>query len=422
MDDEKSFENRLNLGKTFLIGLGFFSSSLLWSVYNSFVPLILRDFVTSTTLIGMIMTIDNFFGVIFQPLFGMISDRTRTRIGKRMPYILIGAPVCGFLFSLIPGMKTVPGLMTVLILFNFGMSVWRSPMIALMPDLTPENKRSQANGVINLMGGLASILAFLVGGKLANLYGRAATFRMAAGFLLIAVLVLFFLVKEKKTDAGAPLDGGNAEKFGDDFPGLAGFGAFRRLDPSRRRSLGLILLAIFFWFCAFNALETFFTSYATDTFGLSEGSAAMTLAFFSVSFVAFALPAGLLGAKIGRRKTILIGLVGLIVIFLPMNLISNLKIVRVLLLIGGCFWAFININSLPTVLNFARAEELGTFTGYYYFFSFSAAIVSPILFGFIRDLSGTFGTLFIYAPICFVIALFCIALFRQDSGGKISEE
>ncbi len=419
MDYEKSFENRLNLGKTFLIGLGFFSSSLLWSVYNSFVPLILRDFMTSTTLIGMIMTIDNFFGVIFQPLFGMVSDRTRTRIGKRMPYILIGAPVCGFLFSLIPGMKTVPGLMTVLILFNFGMSVWRSPMIALMPDLTPENKRSQANGVINLMGGLASILAFLVGGKLANLYGRAVTFRMAAGFLLIAVLILFFLVKEKKADAGTPPDGESAEKSGDDFPGLAGFGAFRRLDPSRRRSLGLILLAIFFWFCAFNALETFFTSYATDTFGLSEGSAAMTLAFFSVAFVAFALPAGLLGAKIGRQKTILIGLVGLIVIFLPMNLISNLKIVRVLLLIGGCFWAFININSLPTVLNFAREEELGTFTGYYYFFSFSAAIVSPILFGFIRDVTKTFGTLFIYAPICFAIALVCIALFRQETGEEI---
>ena len=331
MNHEQSPENRLNLGKTFLIGLGFFSSSLLWSVYNSFVPLILRDFVTSTTIIGMIMTIDNFFGVIFQPLFGMLSDRTHTRIGKRMPYILICAPICGFLFSLIPGMKTVPGLMAVLILFNFGMSVWRSPMIALMPDLTPENKRSQANGVINLMGGLASILAFLVGGKLANLYGRAATFRMAAGFLLVAVLILFIFVKEKKTAASDSDHGGNAANAEDELPGLAGFGAFRRLDPVRRRSLGLILLAIFFWFCAFNALETFFTSYATDTFGLSEGTAAMTLAFFSVSFVAFALPAGLLGAKIGRRKTILIGLVGLIAIFLPMNVISDLNIVRILL-------------------------------------------------------------------------------------------
>ena len=190
--------NRLDMRKTFLIGLGFFSSSLLWSVYNSFVPLILRGFISSTTLIGSIMTIDNIFGVIFQPLFGMLSDRTRTPIGKRMPYIIIGAPVCGILFALIPQMRSLFALMAIVILFNFVMSIWRSPMIALMPDLTPEKQRSQANGIINLMGGLAAILAFLVGGKLADAYGRAATFQMASGTLLIAVILLFIFVKEKK--------------------------------------------------------------------------------------------------------------------------------------------------------------------------------------------------------------------------------
>lgn len=407
---EKSSENRLDMAKTFLIGLGFFSSSLLWSVYNSFVPLILRGFVSSTTLIGSIMTIDNLFGVIFQPLFGTISDRTRTRIGKRMPFIIIGAPICGFLFALIPGMNSLPALMAVVILFNFIMSVWRSPMIALMPDLTPETQRSQANGIINLMGGVASILAFLVGGKLADLYGRAATFQMAAGFLLIAVVILFLFVKEK------PIDGGTIESaaalVAEDKPKIGGFGAFMRLDTERKRALTLILLAIFFWFCAFNAVETFFTSYATVTFGLSDGAASMTLAFFSVSFVAFAIPAGFLGGKIGRRRTILIGLLGLIAVFLPMNFVSDLMFVRVLLLMGGCFWAFVNINSLPTVLNFAAEAELGTFTGYYYFFSFSAAIVSPILFGLIRDISGTFATLFIYAPVCFALAVICVLKFK----------
>ena len=250
--------NRLDMRKTFLIGLGFFSSSLLWSTYNSFVPLILHGFISSTTLIGSIMTIDNIFGVIFQPLFGMLSDRTRTPIGKRMPYIIIGAPVCGILFALIPQMRSLFALMAIVILFNFVMSIWRSPMIALMPDLTPEKQRSQANGIINLMGGLAAILAFLVGGKLADAYGRAATFQMASGTLLVAVILLFVFVKEKKSPDSAVSGAGGSEL---DSLRSGGFGAFRRLDRTRRRGLGLILFAIFFWFCAFNAVETFFTLY-----------------------------------------------------------------------------------------------------------------------------------------------------------------
>lgn len=414
MQQSRQNPERLNTGKTMLIGLGFFSSSLLWSIYNSFVPLILRDIVSSTTLIGIIMTIDNFFGVIFQPLFGAISDKTHTKIGKRMPYILIGAPICGLLFALIPNLShSLPLLMTVVILFNFGMSVWRSPMIALMPDLTPESQRSQANGIINLMGGLASILAFLVGGKLADAYGRSATFLMATVFLLIAVAVLFLFVKEKPTEKLTnETDSQGVDASNERQSEQGGFAAFKRLPKDRQRNLLLILLAIFFWFCAFNAVETFFTSFAVETFELSDGVASMTLAFFSVSFVAFAVPAGYLGAKIGRRKTILIGLIGLVIVFLPMVYASNLWLMRGLLLIGGCFWAFININSLPMVLQFANEAEIGTFTGYYYFFSFSAAIVSPILYGVIRDISGSFSTLFVYAPICFALAVVCMALFN----------
>lgn len=186
----------MNYGKTFLIGTGFFASSLLWSLYNSFVPLILKDFITSSTLIGLIMTIDNAFGVIFQPLFGSLSDRTRTRFGKRMPYIMIAAPICSVLFFFIPQMPSLVTLMLIVIIFNFGMSVWRAPIVALMPDLTPSQHWSKANGVINLMGGVASIIAFLIGGKIANSYGRLATFGMGSVVMLLAVLTLFMFVKE----------------------------------------------------------------------------------------------------------------------------------------------------------------------------------------------------------------------------------
>ena len=177
---------KLNYGKTFLIGTGFFASSLLWSIYNSFMPLILRDFITSTAIIGLIMTIDNIFGVIFQPLFGAMSDRTYTRFGKRMPYIMIAAPLCAGLFFFIPRMPTLVTVMAVVIVFNFGMSVWRAPIVALMPDLTPSQHWSKANGVRKLMGGVPALL-LLIGGKIADSYGRSATFSMGSIVMLIAV-------------------------------------------------------------------------------------------------------------------------------------------------------------------------------------------------------------------------------------------
>ncbi len=397
---------KLRYGKTMLIGLGFFASSLLWSLYNSFVPLILKDYIASTTIIGAIMTIDNFFGVIFQPLFGALSDRTKTPIGKRMPYIIVAAPICALFFFLIPQTQTLLTLMLVVIVFNLGMSIWRSPMIALMPDMTPAPLRSRANGIINLMGGLASIIAFLIGGKIADAYGRRSTFLMGTVVMLIAVAALFVFVKEKRDDLPQ-------ETMEDEIKRKGGFGSFLKLQRQQRKSLLFLLLAIFFWFCAYNAVETFFTSYATTQLGQSEGQSTMLLAFFSVAFVIFAVPSGFLAERLGRKRTILLGLIGLVLVFLPMMWISNLLMLRILLLVGGLFWACININSLPMVLDLAGSNELGTFTGYYYFFSFSAAIASPILFGVIRDLTATFSSLFFYAPLCFALALICMTQVRH---------
>ena len=145
---------RLNYKQTFLIGFGFLASSLAWSIYNSQVPLILSErFLLSNTLIGTIMTIDNFFGVIFQPLIGAWSDNTRTRIGRRMPWIAIGLPLCAIIFSLVPLQQILFAFMAVIILFNLIMALWRSPVISLMPDVTPAPLRSEANGIINMMGG-----------------------------------------------------------------------------------------------------------------------------------------------------------------------------------------------------------------------------------------------------------------------------
>ncbi|HHT24219.1 MAG TPA: SLC45 family MFS transporter [Clostridiaceae bacterium] len=399
--------SKLNYGKTFLIGTGFFASSLLWSIYNSFVPLILKDFITSSTVIGLIMTIDNAFGVIFQPLFGSLSDRTRTRFGKRMPFIMIAAPLCSVLFFFIPQMPSLFTLMFIVIIFNFGMSVWRAPIVALMPDLTPSQHWSKANGVINLMGGVASIIAFLIGGKIANSYGRSATFGMGSVVMLVAVFTLFLFVKEPV--AKSPFT--SSDKSEDDKKSVS-LSAFKELPAKQKHNLLYLLFAIFFWFCGYNAVETFFTTFAVENLGLAEGSASMLLAFFSVSFVAFAIPSGFIATKIGRRKSIIIGLIGIIAVFIPILFLMNLMALRILLLLGGFFWALININSLPMVLEIGKESEIGTYTGYYYFFSFSASIVSPILFGLIRDLTQNYATLFIYATIAFALALLSISRTR----------
>ncbi|WFF72904.1 MFS transporter [Proteiniclasticum sp. QWL-01] len=281
---------KLNVRQTLLIGLGFFASSLLWSLYNSFVPLILQDFIASTATVGLIMTIDNVFGVIFQPYFGARSDKTRTRFGRRMPYILIGAPICAVLFAFIPQMKVLWLLMLVIIIFNFIMSIWRAPMIALMPDLTLDPLRSKANGLINLMrAALPPSSPFWWGTHRPQPAGRGATFLMGSVIMLLAVGLLFVLIKENRLNPRLMTPPDTQEESGDQS-----FFDWGLPQAVVRFPAQPVLSASgdFFWFCAYNAVETFFTSYATTVLGQSEGQAAMLLAFFSVSFVIFAVPRG----------------------------------------------------------------------------------------------------------------------------------
>lgn len=421
-------EQRLNYKRTFLIGFGFFASALAWSIYNSLVPLMLEErYIASTATIGFIMTIDNIFGVIFQPLFGQLSDRTHTRFGKRMPYIMAGIPICAIAFIFIPQARTLTAMMAIIILFNLVMSFWRSPVVALMPDLTPPKLRSKANGVINLMGGVGSIIAFLAGGFLIKVGGYNLPFLMGSLIMIFALLMLFRFIREPDTRiigraedkvplATRPFKPDQTAAVAD--PAVASVPGSQDPDrkiwvPGEKRSLFALLLAIFFWFCGYNAIEAFFTLYATKELGLSAGDATMTLTLFSLTLVAFALPAGIIAGRVGRKRTIMVGLIGMVVLFLPMFLINQVWVLRIMLLLAGICWAGININSLPMVVELASANRIGSFTGYYYFFSFSAAIVSPTLYGLIRDLSQSYGSLFLYSGLAFACALICMIFVRH---------
>ena len=366
-------------------------------------------------LFRSIMTIDNIFGVVFQPLIGQLSDRTHTRIGRRMPYILFGVPVCALLFILIPMTKTLATMMIVLIFFNLVMSIWRAPVVALMPDMTPSPFRSKANGIINLMGGVGSIIAFVTGHFLVNQFGFNLPFLVGAIVMILAVITLHLFIKEPDSRKLARhLEAVEAslenEAPVNDLQTVKAEKGIRHLSGPEKRSLFLMLTAIFFWFCGFNAVEAFFTLYVRNTFGIID---TLSLALFSVSLVAFALPAGILAGRFGRKRMIVFGLVGIIIVFLPMIFVESILIMRILLLVGGIFWACININSLPMVVELAAPERIGSFTGYYYFFAFSAAILSPILFGFIRDLTQNYSILFVYSIVAFTLALVCISMVKH---------
>ena len=438
---------KLDYKKTLLLGFGFLASSLAWSLYNSLVPVLLEErFLLSTTIIGAIMTIDNVFGIVFQPLVGTLSDRTFTRYGRRMPWIIVGIPLSALFFFLIPWAKTLWLMMGFIVCFNLIMSFWRSPVIALMPDVTPRPLRSKANGLINLMGGIGSIIAFLAGGFLAKIdeSGRL-TFGMGSVIMVAALICLLLFVREPVAEMWrrAQRESLNkrltAKEFAETYlkdqeeaKEIKEMGGVdRKLTAAERRSLILLLGAIFFWFCAYNAIETFFTLFATNTLHVGKVTATIMLTSFSLTFVAFALPAGIIASKRGRKKTIVTGLVLLLLFLMPMVFINPLLmafgvdvlsassatikqiVVIVLLACAGVGWACVNINSLPMVVELASHDKIGRFTGYYYFFSFSASIFSPILFGWIRDVTDNYNTLFIYAVICFGLALLCTSFVKH---------
>ncbi len=390
---------KLDYKKTFILGLGFFSASIIWPIYNNYVPIMLDSYVQSGVLIGAIMTIDNLFAVIFQPIFGALSDKTNTRFGRRMPYLLVGVPLAAIFCSLIPSATSLPSLMIFIIIMNFAMSIYRAPTVALMPDVTPSPLRSKANGVINFMGGLAAVIAYGLGGLLYK-KNQAYPFYMASVVMVAALLVLYIFIEEPKEIENAENQKDAKQK------------AMTR-DVAKNKSLILLLFAIFFWFTGFNAVETFFSLYGQHILGIDPSDSSLILTTFSLTFLIFAIPAGLIGSKIGRKKTILIGIIGILAIFIPLIFVRDILWILILLILGGVCWACININSYPMVVEMANKGQTGAYTGYYYFFSSSAAIISPILFGWVRDLVGSYEPLFIYSCIAFGAALLCMLFVRH---------
>jgi len=402
-------KQRFPYGKTFLLGFGFFGISLIWPIFNNFVPVFLKeDFGLSATLIGFIMTWDNYLNLFVQPVVGERSDHTRTRIGRRKPWMLVGAPLAAIFFISVPVMRTPVGIMIAILLTNLSMAIFRAPTIALLGDLFPSSQRSTANGVINLMGGLGAIAAFLIGGFLYSL-GRITPFVFGAVVMLAAVTVVVLFVREPQLAPGKDED----EKTGGFFANL---GEVLRAPD---RSGVLILLAIMCWFIGYNALETWISSFGKFTLGIGEGRMSILTSALALTFVIFAVPSGLLATRFGKRRIILIGIAGLTLVFAYGLVVSSQVMLVVLLVAAGIFWALINVNSLPMVYDVGGDARIGAFTGLYYFAASIAAIAGPQVVGVLIDVSGgAYRIMFVFSALFMALAGLLMLRVREPRVGS----
>lgn len=406
-------EQKFKYGKLFLIGFGFFGVSVLWSLYNTYVPILLsQKFSLDAAGIGFFMSLDNIAALFIQPPVGAWSDRVRTKMGRRLPFIMVGAPIAAIAFGLVPLADSLPLFVACTVTTILAMAFWRTPVVALMPDVTPSKYRSQANGIINFMGGLGLVLGTSIGAVLVK-QNQAYPFWFGSLLVLIAAILVLVFVREPKVYDDNP----NEEK-----PNV--WKSLKDLFTSKHGDAIRIFLAIMFWFIAYNAIEAFLSLYGVNYLGLDESGAGRLITSVGASFLIFAIPSGFIGGKLGRKNTISIGLsimiaVLLSVFFIPKEtllhsygsvpMLGDFMNLTILLLLAGIGWSFININSLPMVVDLTDASQIGTFTGLYYLFSTLAAILGPNINGWIVKLTGNnYASIFVIGPIFMAAALVMI--------------
>ena len=428
---------KLDNKRTVLTGLAFLSICAFWQMYNSIVPLLLTNtFQLNETYSGMIMAADNILALFLLPLFGSLSDKTSTRIGKRMPYVLFGTGAAIILMNILPiidnsysaapsGFKTV-SFVIVLGLLLVAMGTYRSPAVALMPDITPKPLRSKANAIINLMGALGGVIYLGVAAvmypnsKVAGLehVNYQPLFIVVASIMFVAVAVLFLTVKEPKLVAEQrELEAKHPEwnLAEDDGSG------HETLPASVKKSLGFLLASICLWFIGYNAVETWFTTYVSQVMGQALGGASTCLLIATGGAVISYIPIGVLASKIGRKRTIMGGIILLascfgLGYFLTTTYHEINLVMFIVFALVGLAWAAINVNSLPMVVEMCKGSDIGKFTGYYYTFSMAAQVVTPVVAGYLmRNISYT--ALFPYAA-AFVAMSFVTMLFVKHGDNK----
>lgn len=399
---------------TFLIGLGFFTMGLMDPLYDTYVPIFLSKYIDSKGLVGSIMTFDNILAIFLIPVFSALSDRTRTPIGRRMPFIIVLLPLSAVMFGLIPfsALYALWLLIIAVFLLNIFKQAVRGPVVALMPDMVPGEVRSEANGVINTMGGIATIVGTVGLARLMdvpiiinnNSYDNILAFPVASVLVIVAVILLFVFVKEKN---------GNYKNEDNPDEKVPIKKSLKVIFSEKDKSALFILLALLFWFIAYQGVLPFVGLYSINILNTSKGTASLAAGMVGIAYALFAIPSGKFAHKFGRKKTIRIALFALVIILLGVFAHDKLTINQsqqfrqytfwALLFLFGIFWVTVVTNSFPMLWQMADYKTMGIYTGLYYFFSQLASIISPPITGFCIDIFG-FQSLFVYAAINMAVA------------------
>lgn len=403
---------KLNYKRTFFIGLAFLSISAFWQMYDNIVPLILSGtFHLNETVTGAIMAADNVLAVFLLPLLGTLSDKADTKLGKRTPFIVAGTAFAVVLMMLLPvaDKKANLALFVVSLFFLLiAMGLYRSPAVALMPDLTPKPLRSQANAIINLMGALGGVYALILisllikGGEKPD---YTPVFLGVAAMMVAAVVILVITIREKKLAAQVA-----AENLEEETQEAVKADRTGELAPEVKRSLKMILLSIFLWFAAYNAVTTAFSRYARNVWGMEGGGFANCLMVATVAAIISYIPIGYISARVGRKKCIQGGLVLMLASFFAAIFFGRYHpAINIGFALIGMGWASVSVNSLPMVVEMCSSADVGKYTGLYYTFSMSAQIFTPILSGaFLQYVS--YRTLFPYACVFTVAAMVTMSM------------
>lgn len=406
---------KLNYKRTFFVGLAFMSICSFWQLYDNIIPLILKNtFNINDTIAGVLMAADNILALFMLPLFGMLSDKTNTRFGKRTPYIVFGTLVASVGMLIIPYADNIGSLSLFLIALGivlFSMSTYRSPAVALMPDITPKPLRSKANAIINLMGAVGGIITL---GVIAILVPKESNpnyfsvFLTIAATMIIAVAVLLITIREKKI----------SEEMKDEVHDKKENDEMRNSMPAEvRKSFRFLLFSVFLWFVGHNAVITAFSKYAQTYWGLEGGLFAYTLIVAQITAILSYIPVGIVASRIGRKKTILFGIVLLTFAFSSAIFFKTFNTTLFFFFaLAGVGWASINVNSYPMVVEMSKGSDIGKYTGVYYTFSMSAQIITPIFSGALLQYVG-YWTLFPYGTF-FVAASFVTMLLVKHGDNK----
>lgn len=430
---------KLNYGRTFLIGLAFLSISSFWQVYDNIIPLMLKNtFELGETVTGVVMALDNVLAIFLLPVFGSISDKVDTKLGKRTPFIITGTVLAVIFLLMLPvadKAQNLPLFVGALFGVLISMGIYRSPAVALMPDLTPNRLRSRANAVINLLGAVGGVyslimIKLLVGTGLRPDY--EPLFISVAAVMVIAVLVLVLTIREKKIAAQVAAEeeaqesaaagkvseeaaagqkaeileenAGNKEKAGKKGTVLA---------PEVKRSMIFMLASIFLWFTAYNAVTTAFSRYTVEVWKLEGGGFADCLMVATVAAIISYIPIGQISGRFGRKKTIMGGVLLMAACYFAAIFVTEyVPVINVAFALIGVAWAAINVNSYPMIVAMSEGADIGKFTGTYYTFSMAAQIMTPILSGYLLE-HVSYTTLFPYAMVFSLLAFLTMTQVRH---------